>query len=434
MDSVNLAAAPSLSSLSVWPTNIPQRFRRAVSSGAYRPEIDGLRFFAIANVVLGHLVQRAYRFFPNFRDAIDSNPLASSLHLVPGIGIYLFFAISGFIIASQARRAHLSPLSPGFLRTYFGRRVLRIEPPYIVLLVATWLILTLTGYQPEGTNQFFTEPQSLSLSLFASVFYLHDLVWGTFPRLFPPGWTLEVEVQFYLLAPLVFWLWFRLERLWLRLVLAGAVWFGANVLSTWMPHQIGSVSVGYSLLRCFAFFWLGIILADLRVWLDKGAFGLSPAHLTILGWLGLLGFTAFPDFLGADASFVGLAARCVTGLLVATMFAGALGPDSGFRRFCSRPWISLIGGACYSLYLVHIQLIQMMSVIAAKHWLQLSFAGVLLMMTLQIAIVIVAGLGFYVCIERPFMRPNWPALGAQRVKNAIHALRLGFAPAAADLP
>ena len=82
------------------------------------------------------------------------------------------------------------------------------------------------------------------------------------------------------------------------------------------------------------------------------------------------------------------------------MFMSAFAPQSGFRRFCALPWISLVGGACYSLYLVHMQVIQILSTLAAKLAPGLSFGGVLAVMLLQIVIVIVAGLTFYVLIER----------------------------------
>ena len=42
-----------------WLAGFPIRFQRKISQGAYRPEVDGLRFFAIAFVVFGHSLERA---------------------------------------------------------------------------------------------------------------------------------------------------------------------------------------------------------------------------------------------------------------------------------------------------------------------------------------------------------------------------------------
>ena len=172
-------------------SDAPNLFRRRMSGGAYRPEIDGLRFFAIAIVVVGHVAERAVRFFPSMRDAAADNAVGD-LFQRAGLGVFLFFTISGFIIASQARKSRHAPLSGAFLKSYFWRRLLRIEPPYVVLLICTWFVLTTTGYTPEGANHFSAEPQSLDRSLLGSIFYAHGLIWGAYPRLFPPGWSLEV--------------------------------------------------------------------------------------------------------------------------------------------------------------------------------------------------------------------------------------------------
>ena len=393
----------------------PSRFRREVSTGAYRPEVDGLRFFAIAIVVIGHLFQRGDQFFPNFHAVADTEPGSAVLTVLPGLGVFLFFAVSGFIIATQARRSEKSPLSPSFLKAYFSRRVLRIEPPYLLVLLATWTLLVVTAYQPEGTRQFYTAPDSIHLSLLTSVVYLHDLIWGAFPRLFPPGWTLEVEVQFYVLAPLLFWLWRRLDGARFRAAFAICVWIAANVVATLMPTKIGPVFVGYSLLRYFGYFWLGVVLADSREAIDRLSARLRPSAVTAIGLIGLAMLVSLPE---APLSFLaGMAVRCAAGAAVGCMFFAALAPRSGFRRFCARPWIALVGGACYSIYLMHMQLIQATSVYVGKHAPGLSFGAVLAVMAMQAVLVVAVGLTFYVWVERPFMTPNWPALAAARLRE-----------------
>ena len=147
-----------------WLAGFPARFQRKISQGAYRPEVDGLRFFAIAFVIFGHSLERAARFFVSYRDALGDTALELRLQVAP-LGVNLFFAISGFILANQAIKANSNPLGVAFLKAYFGRRVLRIEPPYVILLVATWALISLTGYVPDGTHRFDVAPASLNLSL-----------------------------------------------------------------------------------------------------------------------------------------------------------------------------------------------------------------------------------------------------------------------------
>jgi peptidoglycan/LPS O-acetylase OafA/YrhL len=411
---LNFSPSRSRSRLLLSFARFPSRFRREVSGGVYRPEIDGLRFFAIAIVVLGHLFQRGVRFFPSFQAVADGGAIGGIFHLGPGLGVYLFFAVSGFIIASQARKAKTSPLSAAFLKSYFGRRVLRIEPPYVILLIVSWLLLNVTGYQPERTQQFFAEPHSLNLSLLGGLFYAHDLVWGTFPRLFPPGWSLEVEVQFYIMAPTLFWIWFRLGHMRTRILLAAGVLLAGSLLAIFVPRQIGPFFTYYSILSYFPLFWLGILLADLRTWLTESVVGLSPALLTAIGWLGLLDFVCLPE--APDTLIPGLMFWGAAIAAIAAMFISAFAPQSGFRRFCALPWISLIGGACYSIYLVHLQVLQFLSTLAAKLAPGLSFDGVLALMVLLVGVVLVVGLTFYVFIERTFMMPRWHIAFLRRLR------------------
>ena len=390
-----------------WLTAFPAQFRRKISQGVYRPEIDGLRFFAIAFVIFGHSLERAARFFPSYQNTLAGSRWEALLQVAPP-GVFLFFAISGFVLTGQAIKAQANPLSAGFLKSYFGRRVLRIEPPYIVLLVATWALISLTHWAPEGTHRFDVAPRSLNVSLAASVFYLHDLLWGTFPRLFPPGWSLEVEVQFYVLAPLLFALWASLRAGGDRVALALLILATGVNLSLLGCKTLGPLHVEYSLLHYFNYFWLGIAMAYARPWLTLRLARLPAGATTALGWVGLAGFVAVCA--PGERAALGLeAARlAATYLCMAAIFASTFDASSGFRAFCAAPWISLIGGACYSIYLVHLQIIQMLFVVAAKAAPHLSLIGIAGLFAVSALAVLTAGLIYYVQIERRFMARDWP--------------------------
>ncbi|MFO1118219.1 MAG: acyltransferase [Beijerinckiaceae bacterium] len=403
----------SVSALWSFLSDAPTNFRRRMSGGAYRPEIDGLRFFAIAIVVVGHVAERAVRFFPSARDLAEGNAVAD-LFQRAGLGVYLFFAISGFIIATQARKARVSPLSGKFLKSYYWRRMLRIEPPYIVLLICTWLALVVTGYTPEGANHFKGEPASLTTSLLGSLVYMHGLIWGAYPRLFPPGWSLEVEVQFYILAPLLFWLWFRLTNDMARIVFGAGLLAASAFLSLTLPAKLGPVFVDMSILRFFAFFWLGMLLCDAQGWIAGKAALLPRLAQTWIGWGGLIVYLLIPN--AGDDILPGMALRAAMYASLVAMFVGAWAPQSGFRAFCATPWISLIGGACYSIYLVHMQTTQVISTLAAKLAPALGLAGVFALMIVQYAAIVTAGLVFYALIERTFMLPDWHRQAAARLR------------------
>jgi peptidoglycan/LPS O-acetylase OafA/YrhL len=407
----------------VWAADFPARFQRKISQGAYRPEVDGLRFFAIAFVIFGHSLERAVRFFASCR-GLDGTASETYLQLAP-LGVNLFFAISGFILANQAIKARTSPLSGAFLKAYFGRRVLRIEPPYIILLIATWAFISLIGFVPEGTHRFDVEPSSLSVSLLGSLVYLHGLIWGTFPRLFPPGWSLEVEVQFYVLAPVLFWLWTRLSRAEARAMMATAFFACGVALSILDPKTLGPAHVEYSLLRFFNFFWLGIVLAYAREPLTAWIARRSAVFATALGWGGLALCVGLPGSLASTQSLTEALRLPGVYLGLAAVFVSTFAPGSGFRAFCAKPWISLIGGACYSTYLVHLQVTQVIAGAVAKLAPGLPVIGVLATFVASALVVFAVGLTYYVLIERRFMTRNWHLLAWAAVKARFGA---GAAP------
>src|SRR5579864_3453549 len=114
---------------------------RVTSSGAFIPVIDGLRFVAISSVFLYHLVGYV----------IAKSPVACAearmdtwlgVALDKGwFGVNLFFLISGFIISLPFAAHHLEQRRPVSLRSYYLRRVTRLEPPFIICITICFVLL-----------------------------------------------------------------------------------------------------------------------------------------------------------------------------------------------------------------------------------------------------------------------------------------------------
>ena len=326
----------------------------------------------------------------------------------------LFFAISGFVLATQALKAKASPLSGAFLRSYFGRRVLRIEPPYIILLTATLAVVGLGHFTPEGTHRFDAAPESLIFSYAGRVFYVHDLIWGTFPRLFPPGWSLEVEVRFDILAPLLFAAWRALPAMGERLVLMALVGVSAVNVGLLKLTTLGPLHVEYSLLNYFNYFWIGIAMAHFREpiggWLARAPGGFATA----LGWGGLVVFVAFAAP-GERGGLVAEAARLGGAYVgLAAVFASAFDERSQWRGFCASPWISLIGGACYSIYLLHLQIVHSIFVVAARAAPHMPAAGVFALFLVSGAAAVARG--------ARVLRPDRATLHGARLAEPVRRL------------
>src|SRR5439155_920254 len=79
------------------------------------------------------------------------------------------------------------------------------------------------------------------------------------------------------------------------------------------------------------------------------------------------------------------------------------------NRLFSHPWITAIGGMCYSIYLIHYEVISAVARFAksvsegAPYWIHLlvQFAAV------GSAVVLICGL-YFVVLEKPCMRRDWP--------------------------
>lgn len=387
--------------------SLPLRMRRITTTGAYKPEIDGLRFFAISIVLLGHLGERVQRAW-QVEETSGIIGAAFMWATIPGIGVSLFFTISGFIVASQFLTHGRNVLSGTVLKKYFVRRVTRIEPPYIVLLLVTFAALSLTHFQPPGVHRFWGEPKSLTTSLFASLAYSHGWLFGNPPRLVGQGWSLEIEIQFYLIAPLL------LAAYGLVRSVTPRLWFGLATLcvsiaaASFTPERLGPVHMYYTLAPCFPFFWVGILLADANRSFPRMWERISPAVGGTIGWLSMLGLFATGLYEGREPRML-IVITTLSVVSIVGVFAGALS-QGAFRRFCSLSWISLLGGACYSIYLTHLQLTQLATFALRKILGDLPPLTALgLNLALQVPVIFAFGLLTYLLLERPFMKPDWPA-------------------------
>ncbi|MGO8917834.1 MAG: acyltransferase family protein, partial [Stellaceae bacterium] len=146
-------------------TLIPQNFFRVgesaekrgdvmlrVTSGRFRPEIDGLRFFAIIPVLFSHLFERVLKQQNQlgFLGDIGSSNYRYFVNHLPGV--LLFFAISGYILTYQITNASRGGYDWSKYKKYILRRFKRIAPPYYIVLVATFIMLVVIGFTPNGAK------------------------------------------------------------------------------------------------------------------------------------------------------------------------------------------------------------------------------------------------------------------------------------------
>jgi peptidoglycan/LPS O-acetylase OafA/YrhL len=131
------------------------------------------------------------------------------------VGVWIFFVISGFVIAGARTREDASALSfrERFV-DFLSRRAFRILPLYVLIVLLGAVVTALTG---ELGDQY-----GLQLASLATFTFNILRMWSEYTHSFWSGhlWSLSTEQQFYLLFPIVF---FLVPRRILPLVLIGVV-------------------------------------------------------------------------------------------------------------------------------------------------------------------------------------------------------------------
>ncbi|MFC5865299.1 acyltransferase family protein [Acidicapsa dinghuensis] len=340
--------------------------RRRTTGGSYIPEIDGVRFIAILSVVLYHIAIQA-------TDSVRTI-LFPSVHY--GLrGVEVFFALSGFILGLPFAKQDLLGGKKVRISAYFLRRLTRLEPPYIVLLLLRFALLV---------GAMHVAVRALMPHFLATLGYVHSMVYGKMSSINPPVWSLEVEVQFYCLAPILALVAFRGPKNWRR---AGflAVILALSIAQLW----IGDVSrVRLSLLGNLQYFLAGFLVCDLYLTDWKRI----PSHW---GW-DVIGLAAWGFVFGLGGTGWTIWSAVFIAIGIVSAFKGPIG-----SWFLSLPAISIIGGMCYSIYLTHNLVLSSI----VKVWRLGIPAG----MVLELVAVGVVGLGYYMLLERPCMDKDWPS-------------------------
>lgn len=371
-----------------WSERLLAPYRRITSSGMFIPEIDGLRFLAIFSVFIYHLAGNVLRHSPAGYTAELQSDRLFFLTQQLSVGVPMFFVISGFILGLPFAKAHRGLARPVSLKSYLWRRVTRLEPPYVVSML---LFFCLKIIGSRGA------PSDLAPNLGASLLYIHNIIYLEPSIISVVAWSLEVEVQFYLLAP-VLSLVFTVSNTAVRRFLITAAIIAASA-AAWRFAHVPIVHL--SLLGNAQYFLGGFLLSDL--YLSKQAAGNRSAAtwnvLAALGWGAVaLGLLAAPSLVQLTG---GLAFPLV-------YFASMHAPAA--RAILRNVWLTTIGGMCYSIYLLHNYAIALVGFAVAGIGAHLPFAARLLVQFLLITpVVLLASAIYFRLLEKPCMRPDWPA-------------------------
>jgi peptidoglycan/LPS O-acetylase OafA/YrhL len=310
-------------------------------------------------------------------------------------GVELFFVISGFVLALPFVRARLAGGKPVSLRAYYLRRLTRLEPPYIVLMIAHFFLLIATGM--------FTA-QDLWRHLLAGVIYQHNAIYGAMNPVQGATWSLEVEVQFYVLTPFLAGI-FLLKNRYLRrlsLVALSVAMGGSRYLI--MDWRYFACVLGH-----LHEFFAGYLLADIYVvdWKEQPSVSRAWDVIAIVSWIAVWPLVAYEQYFYA-----------VLPLVVLLAYWGSIrGPWC--RRIFGNQWIVVIGGMCYTIYLVHSAIIVHIGRLGMRSIPAMQFGNAFLFWSVVLSpLTLVISATLFKVLERPCMNPTWPVLLLAKLRSA----------------
>lgn len=337
---------------------------KSCTSKPTKNSFDEMRFMLAMIVVLGHATQLSTN--------APLSPIASLFDT--HMAVSGFFAVSGYLVTK-------SYLSSNGLRDYFGKRLRRIYPAYVGVVLFCLVVGAVTTALPLAN--FITHPETwrylaanLSLMNFLQPSLPGALQDNHLTALNGSLWTIKVEVMLYFTVPFLC----LLYRLWghgmtLALCVVGALaWY--IYFTFYFGHALGP-TIGQQFPGQMGYFVMGSVLGF--VTLSRVQIGLISAIFV------LYYFAARPQM---PAPWSGGFDMILIALFVIAI-AGSPMLSTGIGRF---------GDLSYGIYLFHFPIIQ-----AAEHF-ELNESHPILTLIGVVALTLIMALLSWHLIEKRFLR------------------------------
>ena len=303
--------------------------------------IDGLRAIAVTAVVLYHL----------------------GISWIPGgfLGVDLFFVISGYVITRLILDS-INQSSALDLRAFYAARLRRIYPAFIFMVICT--IIFIGVWAPEAIKRFLSDlPYALTGSINWLLVARHQDYFEAIgrPPLLQHTWSLAVELQFYLIWPIILLTVLKyfgkknIARIALLIaIISGVTLFLVSLqLDQSNAQQVSHIyfgtdthSLGLFLGSALAVSW---IPQNLSADIEKRAQDVVDA-IGVVGLLGLIAVFLFIDETNAGLYRIAFPLAGIFGCLV---IISLVHPASRFAPLISSAPFRWIGQRSYGIYIWH---------------------------------------------------------------------------------
>ena len=303
--------------------------------------IDGLRAIAVTAVLLYHL----------------------GISWIPGgfLGVDLFFVISGYVITRLILDS-INQSSALDLKAFYAARLRRIYPGFLFMVVCT--ILFIGVWAPEAIKRFLSDlPYALTGTINWLLVARHQDYFETIgrPPLLQHTWSLAVELQFYLIWPIILLTILKyfgkrnIARIALIIaIISGtALFFVSLQLDQSNAQQVSHIyfgtdthSLGLFLGSALAVSW---IPQNLSADIEKRAQDVIDA-IGVVGLLGLISTFLFIDETNASLYRIAFPLAGIFGCLV---IISLVHPASRFAPIISTAPFRWVGQRSYGIYIWH---------------------------------------------------------------------------------
>lgn len=363
------------------------------------PALEGLRAWLAWAVVASHVMQAS--------ELYETSHLAAWLFDFGERAVEVFIILSGFVVT------HLLLSRQETYASYLRRRAFRLLPAFIVACLVGAAAVSIAAHAlgpATAQSEWARHAQALAAAqaehpwahALLHLTMLHGLVPNTVLPMSqyaftPPGWSLSLEWQFYLLAPGVVWLW---RRRWGPVLVTAAalamyaayaavtaahpqLWTNPSLLPGAAPFFLVGVASRFAAPRCAGTIAHPLALA-----------ALAFAALTALGLIALGLWAAMLAVLWARRDGAG------------RIDAAALALAD--HALCS-PAAQYFGARSYSVYLIHVPILMLASAAIGGFAQMEAHHKAYLLAAVAIPASVVAAHVLYAAVERPMI-----ALGARR--------------------
>ncbi|NEP16074.1 MAG: acyltransferase [Leptolyngbya sp. SIO4C1] len=340
----------------------------------YIPSLDGFRTVAFLLVFVSH---------------------AGLGHLIPGgFGVTIFFFLSGYLITTLLRREYARSESIDF-KNFYMRRILRIWPPFYLVLILAAVASYLAN--PEAGITFQSIGAFLAQSLHIANYYIIGFGSQGMPLGSNVYWSLAVEEHFYLIFPLLYVLLLKSgikarKQAWVLWGICFLVLIWRCILVFSMGADSDRIAYGTDTRLDSILFGCALAVSG-NPMLDKQN---QVSERSLKYFLFPLGITLILcSLLYRSESFRDTLRYSIQGIALYPVFIAAIRcPDWWVFRALNWGWVRFLGILTYSLYLVHFTVIESIS---------LSFPqlGLLTIGVLSLLITLILSYAIYQLVELP---------------------------------